>query len=82
MQNDAANNSDHSISYIVNIYRLFGFFGGDLRPDPPKPGGDLKNPEGTLAGPRAGAEAGERREAPNGGRSGGPSSRRGARGDF
>ena len=35
-----------------NLYKLFGFFLGDLRPDPPKPRGDLKNPEG-MAGPRA-----------------------------
>ena len=42
----------------------------------------MKNPEGTLAGPRAGAEAGERREAPNGGRSGGPRARQRARGVF
>ena len=37
---------------------------------------------GTLPGPRGGAEAGERREAPNGGRSGGPRARSRARGDF
>ena len=65
-----------------NLYRKFGFFGGNLRSDPPKPGGDFENPEGNPPGPRAGAEAGERREAPNGGRSGGPRARRAARGDF
>ena len=35
-----------------NLGKLFGFFLGDLRPDPPKPRGDLKNPEG-MPGPRA-----------------------------
>ena len=49
---------------------------------PPSPEGILKIPEGTPPGPRAGAEAGVRREAPNGGRSRGPRARRGARGDF
>ena len=46
------------------------------------PGGDFENPKGNPAGPRAGAEAGERSEATNGGRSGGPRARRGARGVF
>ena len=32
--------------------KLFGFFQGDLRPDPTKPRGDLKNPEGLPACPR------------------------------
>ena len=65
-----------------NMYKLFWFFQGDLRPDPPKPRGDFKTPEGKLAGPRAGAEAGERSEATNGGRSGGPRARQLARGVF
>ena len=26
----------------LNLYGLFGFFLGDLRPDPPKPRGDFK----------------------------------------
>ena len=42
----------------------------------------MKIPEGSTPCPRAGAEAGVRREAPNGGRSGGPRARRAARGDF
>ena len=39
-------------------------------------------PEGSTRSQRAEAEAGVRREAPNGGRSGGPRARRAARGDF
>ena len=35
------------------MYRRFGFFGGNLRSDPPKPGGDFENPEGNPPGPRA-----------------------------
>ena len=42
----------------------------------------MKIPEGSTPCPRAVAEAGVRREAPNGGRSGGPRARRAARGDF
>ena len=42
----------------------------------------MKIPEGSSPCPRAGAEAGVRREAPNGGRSGGPRARRAARGVF
>ena len=34
------------------ICMLFGFFVGDLRQIPLSPVGDLKNPSGTLAGPR------------------------------
>ena len=73
---------DKNPDNIGNLYKLFGFFQGNLRPDPPKPRGDFKIPEGTLAGPRAGAEGGERREAPNGARSGGPRARQRALGDF
>ena len=54
------------------MYRKFGFFGGNLRSDPPKPGGDFENPEGNPPGPTTVAEAGERSEATNGGRSGAP----------
>ena len=42
----------------------------------------MKIPKDSTPCPRVGAEAGERREAPNGGRSGGPRERRAARGDF
>ena len=42
----------------------------------------MKVAKGSTPRPRAAAEAGVRREAPNGGRSGGPRARRGARGDF
>ena len=49
---------------------------------PWSPEGILKIPEGSTPCPRAGAEAGVRREAPNGGRSVGPRARRAARGDF
>ena len=38
-----------------------------------------KSHGGALPGPRGGAEAGVRREAPHSGRSGGPRARRGAR---
>ena len=48
-------------------------FWSDLRLDPSKPWGIFENPVGSPTGPRAGAEAGLRFEAPNGGRSGGPS---------
>ena len=41
-----------------------------------------KSRVGTPPGSRGGAESGVRREAPNGGRSGGPRARRAARGDF
>ena len=41
--------------------------------------GENRRSQGTPKGPRAVAEAGVRREAPNGGRSGGPRARRGAR---
>ena len=64
------------------MYRKFGFFGGNLRTNPPKPRGDFENPEGNPPGPRAGAEAGMRSEATNGGRSEGPRARRVARGIF
>ena len=46
---------------------------------PWSPEGILKIPEGSTPCPRAGAEAGVRREAPNEGRSGGPRARRVAR---
>ena len=39
------------LRFLWNLYKLFRFFLGDLRPDPPKPRGDLKIPEG-MAGPR------------------------------
>ena len=42
----------------------------------------MKIPEGSAPCPRAVAESRVRREAPNGGRSGGPRARRAARGDF
>ena len=58
------------------MYRKFGFFGGNLRSDPPKSGGDFENPEGNPLGPRAAAEPGERSEATNGGRSGAMRARR------
>ena len=45
-------------------------------------GGDFENPEGNPPGPRAGAEAGERREAPLSGLRSGPRARRVARGIF
>ena len=43
---------------------LFGFFLGYLRQIPLSPIGDLKNPSGTLAGPRVSAPAIARRFAP------------------
>ena len=46
------------------------------------PGGNFENPEGNPPGPWAGAKAGERSEATNGGRSGGPRARQLARGVF
>ena len=56
--------------------------GGDFHTDPRSPERNLKFPEGSTPCPRAVAEAGVRREAPNGGRSGGLRARRAARGDF
>ena len=34
------------------MYRKFGFFGGNLRTNPPKPRGDFENPEGPAGCPR------------------------------
>ena len=70
------------ISMKIYIGRKFWLLGGDFHPDPRSPEGILKIPEGSTPCPRAVAEAGVRREAPNGGRSGGPRARRAARGDF
>ena len=41
------------ILVIWNMYRRFGFFGGDLRSDPPKAEGIFKTPRAAREGPRA-----------------------------
>ena len=65
----------NKLEYSRNMYKLFGFFLGDLRPDPPKPRGDFKKtprargvPEGFFLNPRrgwGGSSEDTRRKNPN-----------------